>query len=259
MTPSPEIPGTAVITKTMRLLQTVADAGGPARLADLCRVTGFPRPTVHRLLAVLAAEGMIVSDAVTGAFSLGPRLISLAFQAWDGSDLRRIAHPYLLSLRDSTEETVHLAVPSGSEMVYIDKLESRHAVRMASRIGTRVSLHSSSVGKAYLACLPQSELDRLLQGPAPAAHTDHTLTAWPAIRTGIAATRARGYALDLQENERDICCFGAAIRGTDGRAIGCISVSMPRYRFESDQAGRIPARLTACVADIARAAAAAPS
>ncbi|MCB8880904.1 IclR family transcriptional regulator [Acidisoma cellulosilytica] len=255
---SPDVPGTAVIAKTMRLLQAVADAKGPAKLGDLCRLTGFPRPTVHRLLAVLAAEGMIVADNASGAFTLGPRLISLAFLAWDGSDLRRIAQPFLVALRDSTDETVHLAVPSGAEMVYIDKLESRHVVRMASRIGTRVSLHSSSVGKAFLASLPVAALEKLLQGPQPLAYTPHTKTAWPDIGAEISATRSRGYALDLQENELDICCFGAAITGADGKAAGCISVSMPRYRFEAGQDHTILEALKDCVARIALALAAMP-
>ena len=249
-----EVPGAAVITKIVRLLQSVADEDGRTKLAALVRATGYPRPTVHRLVSALIAEGMLAQDLDDGAISLGPRFLSLAFRAWDGLDLRRVALPFLAKLRDETEETVHLAVPNGPEMVYIEKLESRQAVRMTSRIGTRVLLHSSSVGKAYLASLPPAELARVLQSQPLVARTSHTITELHSVRADIAVTRERGYATDLQENELEICCLGAAILGGEGRPLGCISVSMPRYRFEAIGHHGIAASLVGCTQKIGQAA-----
>ncbi|HTI03149.1 MAG TPA: IclR family transcriptional regulator, partial [Acidisoma sp.] len=248
-----DVPGTAVISKVMRLLQAISDAPSGTTVAELCRATGYPRPTVHRLLGVLAQEGMVGSEGLRGRVLLGPRLVSLAYRAWHGSDLRRRALPHLAALRDETDETVHLAVPSAGEMVYIDKLESRRAVRMASRIGTRVSLHSSSVGKAFLASLPETESEALIANLAMPAFTPHTLTDQAALKAEIAATRRRGYATDLQENELDICCYGGAIRGVAGSPIGCISISMPRYRFESQDPTRFAEALHRCTGNIAAA------
>lgn len=253
-----EVPGTAVISKVMRLLQALSDAPAGSTIAELCRATGYPRPTVHRLLSVLTQEGMVSNEEAGRRILLGPRLISLAFRAWDGSDLRHRAQPYLVQLRDETDETVHLAVPSGGEMVYVDKLESRHAVRMASRIGTRVALHSSAVGKAFLAALPEAESEAMMATLAQPAFTTHTLTSLPALRQEIVSTRARGYAIDLQENELDICCYGAAIPGPDGRPIGCLSVSMPRYRFDKQEPAHLVKALHSCTAHIARAASSQP-
>lgn len=139
-------------------------------------------------------------------------------------------------------------------MVYIDKLESGRAVRMAPRIGTRVSLHSSSVGKAWLAALPEPELAEWLPRLVMVAHTRFTRTEPAAVREEIAATRRRGYAVDLQENELDICCYGRAIPGRDGRALGCVSLSMPRYRFEELAPETADAALRRCVEGIAAAA-----
>lgn len=247
------MPGTAVIAKVMRLLQAVSDAPSGSTPAELCRATSFPRPTVHRLLRVLLQEGMVTSDGPRARIRLGPRLVSLAYRAWDGSDLRRAAQPHLLALRDETEETVHLAVPSTGEMVYIDKLESRHAVRMASRIGTRVALHSSSVGKAYLANMAPAESEALIATLVLSSFTAYTVRDHAALSQEIAATRARGYAMDLQENELDICCYGAAIPGAEGSLIGCISISMPRYRFESQAPERFLKALHLCTSRIAEA------
>jgi IclR family KDG regulon transcriptional repressor len=154
--------GTAAFSKFLAVLQCIADAQTPPGIAQLTALAGYPRPTVYRIVGALIAEGLVVEGPHGGAYSLGPRLLSLASRSWERSDLRVAASEPLQVLRDATRETVHLAVRSGSEMVYIEKLESPHAVRMASRIGTRVTLYSSSVGKAYLSSLKRAERDALL-------------------------------------------------------------------------------------------------
>ena len=235
----------------MRALQAVADAPGRMNVAALAQATGTPRPTAHRIVAALAAERLVVEDRATGRISLGPRLISLAFKSWDQSDLRRAARAPIEALRDAVDETIHLAVPSGLELVYIDKIESRQNVRMASRIGTRVALHSTSVGKAWLAALPPGALDDVLPQLVLTPCTPHTLTDRAKLADEVARTRARGHSLDLQENELDICCYGAAVPGADGLPAACISISMPRYRFEERPAGPILDALAQCVRAIA--------
>lgn len=244
-----DVPGAAAFGKFMRAVQAIADAPGELTVASLAKATGVPRPTAHRIVAALVAEGMAVEDRRSGRLTLGPRLISLAFRSWDRSDIRRAAQEHLVALRDAVDETVHLAIPSGPEMVYIEKLESRRNVRMASRIGTRVALHSSSVGKAWLAALSPAHCAAIRLTLTP--RTSHTFTERDALMADVEATRARGYALDLQENELDICCYGAAIVGRDGLPVGCVSVSMPRYRFEEQPREPIVAALARCVGDIA--------
>ncbi|MEH3147428.1 MAG: IclR family transcriptional regulator [Methylobacterium frigidaeris] len=252
-TTRPEVPGTAAFGKFMRVLQAVADGPEEATVARLGRSTGLPRPTVHRIAAALVAEGMLAEDP-HGRLHLGPRLISLAFRSWDGSLLRGVARDPLLRLRDSLDETVHLAVPDRGEMVYVDKLESRRAVRMASRVGTRVALHATSVGKAWLATLDEADLAPLLARAALVPRTPHSITDPEELRAEIARTRARGHSLDLQENELEICCYGKALVGPRGRVLGCISVSMPTYRFEAADRDAVLAAMQACVEAVARAA-----
>jgi IclR family KDG regulon transcriptional repressor len=226
------VAGAAAFSKFIAVLQLVADAETPPNVAKLSTASGYPRPTVHRIVAALQAEGLIVGVGNGNTFGLGPRLVAV---------------DALMELRDTTSETIHLAVPSQGEMVYIEKLESPHAVRMASRIGTRVSLTSSSVGKAYLATLSVSEREALLKDAPLERFTEHTLTDLDEVRKELIATEQRGYAEDREENEVAISCYGAAIRGTDGRAVGCISISMPTYRLKGDaQTCYIEPLLTAC-------------
>ncbi|RVU17096.1 IclR family transcriptional regulator [Methylobacterium oryzihabitans] len=251
--PRAEVPGTAAFGKFMRVLQAVADGPGEATVARLALATGLPRPTVHRIAAALVAEGLLGEDG-QGRLHLGPRLVSLAFRARDGSPLRAVAGGPLLRLRDALDETVHLAEHDRGEMVYLDKLESRRAVRMASRIGTRVALHATAVGKAWLAALAEADLAPLLARAALTPRTPHSLVDPDRLRAEIARTRDRGYALDRQENELEICCYGRALRGPRGRVLGCISVSMPTYRFEATDRDAVLAAMQVCAEEVARAA-----
>lgn len=238
LTPQPgdakTVAGAAAFSKFIAVLQLIADADAPPNVAKLAAASGYPRPTVHRIVAALQAEGLVVPQGGGNTFALGPRLVSLASRSWERSDLRIAAVDALMELRNTTFETVHLAVPSDGAMVYIEKLESPHAVRMASRIGTRVSLTSSSVGKAWLATLAPAEREPLLLQAPRVRYTEHTMTDLDAIREEITLTAQRGYAEDREENEQSIWCYGAAILGADGRAVGCISVSMPMFRRQAD-------------------------
>ncbi|AGU51146.1 tanscriptional regulator, IclR family [Variovorax paradoxus B4] len=230
----PQVAGTAAFSKFMQVLQLVADAQEPMNIAALMRATGFPRPTVHRIVAALVAERLLVEQAPGATFALGPRLIQLASRSWGRSELRLAAVDELKRLRDITGETVHLAVPNGTSMVYIEKLESPSAVRMASRIGTSVSLHSTAVGKAYLAALDDSAVKKLLKDLPMPRYTANTPVDPAQLRALIREARERGWAVDNEENEPGICCFGAVIRGAGGVPVAAISVSTLVFRQKED-------------------------
>lgn len=248
---TPQVAGTQAFGKFMRVLQLVADAEQPPNVAALAHATGFPRPTVHRIVAGLVAERMLVEHPQTHGLSLGPRLIQLASRSWGRSDLRLAAMDALKRLRDITGETVHLAVPNGRSMVFIEKLESPAAVRMSSRIGTSVPLHVTAVGKAYLAALPAAERTALLKGLPLPRHTEHTLTDRVALEVELAATQAAGWSTDREEHESGVYCFGAAVRGADGRPVAAISVTTLVFRQKDDPAQAYVAPLLAACAAVA--------
>lgn len=245
----PQVAGTQAFGKFMRVLQFVADAEQPPNVTALMHATGYPRPTVHRIVAGLLAERMLLEDPQTHGLSLGPRLIQLASRSWGRSDLRLAAVDALKRLRDLTGETVHLAVPNGRSMVFIEKLESPSAVRMSSRIGASVPLHVTAVGKAYLAALPAAERAALLKGLPLPRHTEHTLTDRAALEAELASTRARGWSTDREEHESGVYCFGAAVLGAQGRPVAAISVTTLVFRQKEDpEQAYVAPLLAACAA-----------
>jgi len=228
-----KIQGAQSFARSMSVLQLIADAAHPPGVGDLMADGALTRPTLYRILGSLKAEGLIRQTAGK-QFVLGPRLIGLAHRALAQSDIRTIANEELSALRDATGETVHLAVRNIHEMVYIDKIESQKIVRMASGIGTRVPFHSSSVGRAYLAALGETEAQELIERLQLNPMTKHTPTQQRRLQRLIEEARSRGYSHDEEENETGIVCFGAPILDAEAQPVASVSVSVPSFRLDAN-------------------------
>lgn len=235
----PTVQGAAAVTKGLRLLQTIVELDDDATITRIQSRLGMPRPTVYRLLNTLEQEGFVERNPVGGEYVLGRELLRLTRQSLVQSNLQERARGTLRVISKQTGETVHLGVPIGCHMTFVDKVESPEAVRMASYIGMPVPMHSTSVGKAYLAALDEAIREQYLAQLTLEPVTHRTCTTLDALRKELALTRERGYAIDDEENELGIICFGQAVRGADGQVEGAISVSVPRYRLPEDGEQRV--------------------
>jgi DNA-binding IclR family transcriptional regulator len=245
-----QVQGAAAFSKFMMVLQTIADAPRGIDIAQLTRATPYPRGTVYRLVAALVAEGLVVQRRDDGTYRLGPRLIQLASKTWENSDLRTVARDFLRSLRDATDEVVHLAVPSSNQMVYIDKIEGSNTVQMKTSIGGQVAIHSTSVGKAWLSGLTDERIDQILPELTLKRHTKNTLTEPDALRRDLKRARSQGYAEDNEENELDIRCVGSPIFNRSGEPVGAISISVPVYRLDPERHAHITGLVVQAAKDI---------
>lgn len=224
------IQGAQSFSRSISVLQLIADAGEPVSRAELLDLCDLTRPTLYRIIASLEAEGLI-EQAAGNRYRPGARLINLSRHALAQNDVRRVAEPFLMRLRDQTGETVHLAVRSGRAMTYIDKMESREAVRMASTIGTRVAFHSTSVGRAFLSAMPPATAEELIGQIGLEAMTPATITDPGQLLRSLQQVRGQGFVQELEENEPGITCFGAAILDAPDHPVAAISISVPLYRL----------------------------
>ena len=221
------------VLTALRVFEEVA-AAQPVGLSELSKRLDVPKSTVQRCLKTLADAGWLrpaTNDAgrwvITGkAFSLGSALSA-------GDDLRDVALPELSRLQVDTGETVHLAVPDGDALVLVERLDSAHQLRAFLPLGTRLPLHAASNGKAYLASLPDVQVEQFLSAEL-APLTGRTVTDPEALRSEIAEIRRRGYAVTDQGLHDGIAAVAVALRGRSGAVRGCFSVSGPASRLTPD-------------------------
>lgn len=226
--------GTGTLGKAIALLDLIARAETPPRFTDLLALSGQPRGSLHRQLRHLALEGL-VELGPDGGYTPGLRLLQFAARAWSRHSFRQVAEPHLKHLHDLTGETVHLGLLREGEIVYLDKIESRQAVRMHSQVGNAAPVYCTGVGKAALACLKDEELNALAARLVFQPFTPATLRNAAALLTEIEAIRARGHAFDLEEHQPDIRCVAAAILVPEANILGGISVTAPAFRADMDQ------------------------
>lgn len=221
------------VLTALRVFEEVA-AAQPVGLSELSKRLDIPKSTVQRCLKTLAEAGWLrpaTNDAgqwvITGrAFSVGSAMSA-------GDDLRDVALPELSRLQAETGETVHLAVPDGAELVLIERLDSAHQLRAFLPLGTRLPLHAASTGKAYLASLPDAQVEEILSSEL-APLTDRTVTDPATLRREIAEIRRRGYAVTDQGLHDGIAAVAVALRGRGGVVRGCFSVSGPASRLTAE-------------------------
>jgi DNA-binding IclR family transcriptional regulator len=218
------------IDKALAVLEALSEH---ARVTDIAAATALPKSTVHRILQSLVEWGFARADGA-GGYLPGPRILTLAGKVMSRFDPARAAGEALQALHERTGFTVHFAVRSGDEAVYVEKIEGRRPYQMASRVGMSLPLHCTSIGKAILAALPDDEVRTIAARAGLPRHTPHTLGDAPALLHNLAEIRRTGYSLDNEENELGIRCLGAAVYDHTGTVLGGISLSALAFEIDPD-------------------------
>lgn len=219
------------LDRAIDVVEALAQYPDGVTITGLASSIKLPKSSVFRVLSTLRERGYVLQNPASERYSLGFKFLSLARAVAQEGDLRNVAAEYLHRLRDETGETVHLAVPVGFSMVYIDKVESARLVRLASRIGDVANLHCTALGKAYLAALPESEREAIVANLTLERRTSRTHTDQEMLLKELDRCGRQDFAIDDVENEEGVRCVGAAVRTHRGEPIAAISVSAPSSRF----------------------------
>jgi DNA-binding IclR family transcriptional regulator len=198
---------------------------------------GLPRTTVHELVTTLTDRGYL--EAVPGAptrYRLGMRLFQLGSQFADRLDLVREAQEAATEVAAACDETVHVAVLDGTNVVYIAKVDSTHPVRMVSAVGRRLPAHCTAVGKALLSGLGDEAIDaRYPRSVNLTAMTPNSIVSPAKLRTALALAREEGVAYDDCESNEAVQCVSAPVRDHSGRVVAAMSISVPTIRWTDDR------------------------
>ncbi|MBZ2196366.1 IclR family transcriptional regulator [Occultella gossypii] len=216
------------VDKALLVLTDLSAAGPRGRsLADLAEAVSVSKSTLHRTLAALRFRHFVAQDPVTGWYRLGAAAIDLGATFIEGDNLPALLHPMLESIRDSFDELCQLGVLDGPDVVYVDKAEPAHAIRVWSAVGRRIAALTTALGRALLAA---GEVDRRVLGrlAPPARFTpEEVQRSWEAVVNA----RLDGYAVERGESEPGIGCVAVAILRAR-RPVAAVSVTMPLDRLE---------------------------
>jgi DNA-binding IclR family transcriptional regulator len=237
------------LDRGLQILEAVARSADPLTVAQTAEIVGLDRTVTHRLVSTLAIRGYLHREAGGGGggYRLGPACLALASAI---TDLRTMARPFLEALAQATGETVHVVVLSGREVVFIDGIESAHTLRVTARTGRLVPAHATSVGKAWLAALPDHRLDELYGQAELVPVTDRTVTERLALKRELEAIREQGYATSHGESESGVGSVGVAVCNPQGEPRAAMSVALPLDRWSDAFEANAVAELTRAAASL---------
>jgi IclR family KDG regulon transcriptional repressor len=218
------------VATAVRLLKAFSEDEVEIGISNLAKRLGVAKSTVHRLAVTLVSEGMLEQNPDNGRYRLGLALFRLGALVRRRMDVSNEAKASLSDLREKTNETVHLAVLDGTEIMYVYNLESRQAIRMRSDIGVRKPAYCTAEGQAILAFQPPEVVDQVIAGGLP-PRTPQTITDPAALRKTLALVGHRGCAIEDEESEIGMRCIAAPVRNDSGEVVAAVGVAGPSSRL----------------------------
>lgn len=224
-----------VAEKLFQVIEALAD-NGPMGIMDLSSSLGFHKSTTHRLVTSLQFMGYIRQEEESLKYMLSFKFLEIGSKILDQTNVASLIHPSLRKLSEQTGETVHLVRREGTEAVYIDKAESKvGSIRMVSRVGNRVPLYCSGVGKALLAELDDEEVRAVWDASEVKRLTAYTITSFEELMERVEMVRKNGYAIDNEENEEGVRCIAVCLKDYHKEPVYALSISAPVSRMSDER------------------------
>ena len=221
------------LERALNILEVMAEEGAPISVTELAEKVNLKISTVHRLLTTLCYRGYVEQGPEDNKYKLGLKLLEIGNSVLNLSDIRTICRPFLEELVEKCNETANLAVLDGTEVVYIDQVESKNLiiVRMFAQVGNRGPVHCTASGKVPLAFYPEDKIDEIIEQIELVKFTNETIADREHLKKELQRIRKEGYALDWGEREEHVRCIAAPIFNYEGKVLASISISGPSTRI----------------------------
>jgi IclR family KDG regulon transcriptional repressor len=221
------------VERALRILDLFDEYETELKITDISARMNLHKSTVHSLLKTLQKFHYIEQNMENGKYRLGMKLFERGNFVIHNLDIRSVAKNHLTELSMKTGNTIHLVILDGKEGVYIDKVEGSSATVLYSRIGRRIPIHCSAVGKTLVAFKSQEELASILKGYEYRLNTANTIANEKDFLTELKKVKDQGFALDNEENEPGVACIAVPIRNHTGEVVAAMSMSQPATRLNS--------------------------
>jgi IclR family KDG regulon transcriptional repressor len=209
-------------------------------LTQLVELADLPKSTLHRIVLTLESQGFLTrTHPASSKYQLGLTLLELGNMVAQRLEIRNVALPYMIKLRDQVNEAVNLIVRDQDEAVYIEKVDTSQPVRVYTRVGRRAPLYAGACPRILLSYLPEEEIDELLlrielkkAGPGSTTDMDE-------LRRWINTARANGYTVSIGELEMDSAAVAVPIWDYSGMVVAGLSIAGPTTRFSAETIERL--------------------
>src|SRR5215469_10028592 len=223
------------LTRGLSILEALAGSAGGLTLTDVAHRAQLPPSTTHRLLSTLEKMGYVYQSEELGHWYVGLQAFTVGTTFLANRDFVAQSHAYMHRLMEQAGETANLAILDGTEAVFIAQVQCREMMRILVKLGSRVPLHASGVGKAIFAALPDEQIDAILKVKGLPRITPHTIVAPETMWAALKVIRHRGYSFDDEEHAPGTRCVAATIYDEYAEPLGAISLAGPSSRLPDER------------------------
>ncbi|MEQ6901473.1 IclR family transcriptional regulator [Nocardioides sp. YIM 152588] len=220
-------PGASLVERTLAVLGAFDDRHRRLRLTDIAERSGLTPPTALRIARTLVGGGAL-ERLPDGTYVVGRRLWEIGLLAPVQTGLREVAAPFLQDLQAATGATVHLAERDGDRVLYLDRLSGVASVPVVSRVGSRLPMHATGVGKVLLAHAPAEVRARVLSGLTRV--TPYTVVAPAVLEKQLERVVRDGYATTNEEMTLGACSVAVPVRAADDTVVAALALVVPSLR-----------------------------
>lgn len=227
--------GVQSVDRALSILETLAEDDEGYRLSDLAVRTGLSASTVHRLLATLESRRFVQFDRAESKWHVGVRSFTVGASFARRRNFTAQAIPYLRKLRDLTRETANLAVVDDEFIIVLTRMESREIMRSLTKVGGRVAMVTSGVGKAVLATYSDEDVGAVVRHHGMPRLTEKSIVRPSDLFKELATIRKQGYAVDDEEAQIGLRCVAAVVYNAFSEPLAAISVSGMTSRITNER------------------------
>lgn len=219
------------LARGLDMLMLLSESKHGLELHEIAKILDIPKSSAFNLLHTLLDMHFVEYHQQGARYTLSMRMFEIGAKAVRRTNIDSIIREQMQEIYLAMNETVHCGVQDGTDVVYIDRIESTRSIRMTARIGFRIPLYCTAMGRALLATKTDAQVKALLKEEPFKALTPYTIKNMDALLEELKQVRLQGYALEKQESNENVACMGVAVCDKKGEARYALSVSVPIFRM----------------------------
>lgn len=232
-TPSPT---SAAALRAFAISEVIVRAGRPIPLSEIVEQCGLPAPTVFRILSMLEGAGLVQREPTGKTYGVGHRLARFGLEVMTNNSVRTERRVILRRVVDEIGETCNLAMLSGDEIIYIDRIETDWSLKAELKPGSRVPLHCTSSGKLFLSQMPKARRRRLLESLSCKRYTDNTITDINLLESQLERIAITQVGVNSEEFQAGVIGVAVPVRDAQGKMIASLALQAPVARLPMNRA-----------------------